>query len=197
MADSPASAEDRGAVLLAIARQTLEETLGATGSHQAPPAISDPMDEHPWLAEPGATFVTLRRADGELRGCIGSLEAARPLLEDLRHNALAAARRDPRFPRVEADELGALSLEVTVLDPPRPFPIRDEADALARLRPGVDGLVLGWGRHRATFLPQVWESLPEPRDFLAQLKRKAGMATDFWHPDIELRRYTVEKWAEG
>ena len=188
--------DHRGPVLLAIARRTLEEALGA---HRPPgaPQRPDPDTGAPWLHQPGATFITLRRADGELRGCIGSLRATRPLIDDLRENTLAAAHRDPRFPPVEARELADLSLEVSLLDLPRPMAVADEAEAVARLRPGIDGVVLTYGPHRATFLPQVWESLRQPRDFLAQLKHKAGLPPDFWHPDLVLERYTVEKWAEA
>ena len=115
----------------------------------------------------------------------------------MRKNAVAAALRDPRFPPLQAAELDGVELEVTLLSPPEPMRFVDEADALAQLRPGEDGLLLSWGGHRSTFLPQVWESLPSPEAFLKSLKKKAGLATDFWHPDLELSRYTATHWSES
>lgn len=153
-------------------------------------------ETHPreaWLAAPGATFVTLK-LDGELRGCIGSLEARRSLGEDVVRNALAAAYRDPRFPPVTVAECERLQVEVSLLTPALPMAVTSEAEALRLLRPGVDGVVLEYGQRSSTFLPQVWESLPDPRDFLAELKRKAGLARDFWDPRLRLSRYTVEKF---
>jgi hypothetical protein len=146
------------------------------------------------LAEPGATFVTLYRA-GKLRGCIGTVTAWRPLGEDVRANAMAAAFRDPRFPPLLQDEFPGLAVEVSLLDPPQPLPAADEREALTQLRPGIDGVVLECGRHRATFLPQVWDQLPDPLDFLAALKRKAGLAERYWGDDLRLARYEVRKFA--
>ena len=191
----------RGAILLEIARVSLVETLrgapgeGGGGGGSPPPPRGTRGDE-PWLDEIGASFVSLHRG-GELRGCIGTVEAYRPLREDVRRNALAAALRDPRFPPLEPAELDEVEIEVTVLSTPEPMRFADEADALAQLRPGEDGLLLSWGGHRSTFLPQVWESLPDPEAFLASLKKKAGLAPDFWHPDLELRRYSATHWSEA
>ncbi|MEF8755184.1 MAG: AmmeMemoRadiSam system protein A [Accumulibacter sp.] len=183
----PSDPVDRlGAALLTIARN-------AIAHHFRLP--TRPPGELPELAEPAATFVTLTR-NGQLRGCIGSLEAHRPLLLDVGENALAAAFRDHRFAPLTADEFATTRVEVSLLTPPEPFPVADEADAIARLRPGVDGLVLGYRQRRATFLPQVWESLPDARQFLAQLKLKAGLPADFWHPEVTLARYGVRKWKE-
>jgi AmmeMemoRadiSam system protein A len=154
-----------------------------------------PVAPLPELAEPGATFVTLTQ-HGQLRGCIGSLEAQRPLALDVAENALAAAFRDHRFAPLRADEFARTRVEVSLLTAPEPFPVSSEADALARLRPGIDGLVLRYGQRRATFLPQVWEALPEPRQFMAQLKLKAGLPADFWHAQVSLARYGVQKWKE-
>lgn len=181
-----ASTDARGRVLTRLARASIARALGEP--------VEDPP--HPdWLDTPGAAFVTLTRA-GRLRGCIGSLEARRSLGEDVEENARLAAFADPRFAPLSRAEYADTRIEVSVLTPPEPIAFSDEQDALRQLRPGVDGVILEYGRHRATFLPQVWEQLPEPREFLAQLKRKAGLPADFWHPDVRLYRYTVEKYAE-
>lgn len=178
---------DRGQVVLGIARAAIERALG-----RARPLTTA---EAAWLQEKGSSFVTLRR-EGDLRGCIGSLEAYRPLGEDIAQNAVAAALHDRRFPPVEASELDALEVEVSLLTPSEPLPCSDESDALCKLRPGVDGVVIEFGTHRATFLPQVWESLPLPSLFLRELKRKAGLPADFWHPGLRISRYGVEKYFE-
>jgi AmmeMemoRadiSam system protein A len=148
-----------------------------------------------WLQEPGATFVTLTR-HGDLRGCIGSLEAHRPLAQDVRENAVAAAFRDPRFRPLTRKEFDAVRVEVSLLSPPESIEAEDEKAALAALRPHVDGVVLAYGHLRSTFLPQVWEQLPDPQEFLAYLKRKAGLPMDFWAAEVRLSRYTVSKWKE-
>jgi len=175
-----------GQALLLTARNAIGKRFGRAAS---------PVGTLAELAEPGATFVTLTQR-GQLRGCIGSLEAQRPLAIDVAENAIAAAFRDPRFPPLEEDEFSRTRVEVSLLTPAEPFPVASEADALSRLRPGIDGLILSYGRHRATFLPQVWESLPEARQFVAQLKLKAGLPADFWHAQIALARYGVKKWKE-
>ncbi|WP_281985810.1 AmmeMemoRadiSam system protein A [Azonexus hydrophilus] len=179
--------DELGQTLLQLARRSISEALG-----QAAPATPD----LPALHEPGATFVTLTQA-GELRGCIGSLEAHRPLIDDVQANAHAAAFRDPRFPPLTRDELARTRVEVSLLSPAEPLFVTDEADALARLRPQVDGLILAAGGRRATFLPQVWEQLPEPAVFLARLKQKAGLSGTYWSPELRLWRYTVQKWQEN
>ena len=150
----------------------------------------------PELTQNGATFVTLTQ-NGNLRGCIGSLEAYRPLALDVAENAIAAAFRDPRFPPLGPEELDFTRVEVSLLDVPKPMEFSDEADALARLRPGIDGLILAYGHRRATFLPQVWESLPDRQQFMAHLKMKAGLPADFWDDGITLSRYGVQKWKEA
>lgn len=151
--------------------------------------------EEPWLHELGACFVTLRRS-GELRGCIGTILPRRPLIEDLRSNTLAAATRDPRFPPLAKEELESITIQVSLLSPLEPMEFADEADLLHQLRPGVDGLVLDLGTNRGTFLPAVWKELPTPTAFLDHLKRKAGLAPNFWSPEIQIRRYTTESWSE-
>lgn len=127
----------------------------------------------------GAVFVTLKK-NGQLRGCIGSPMAWRPLLQDLAENAFKAAFADPRFPKVTAEELDTLTLSVSVLTPASPMSFTDEADMLAKLRPGIDGLIIEDQGRRALFLPSVWEQLPDKRQFLAHLKHKAGMPVDHW-----------------
>lgn len=176
--------DPRGPVLLGIAR-------AAIGEGQSVPAPRDWPED--WLKRPGASFVTLR-LEGELRGCIGSIEPRRLLGDDVAANARAAAYRDPRFPPVSPDEYPRLQVEVSLLSPREPMPAASEADAVRQLRPGIDGLYLEYGEQSATFLPQVWENLPDPLAFLSELRRKAGLPARFWHPDIRLSRYTVEKF---
>ena len=183
--------DDLGHSLVTIARSGIGAELGMR-CDMAP----DAMLVHPALASPGATFVTLFR-HGMLRGCIGTLEARRPLGADVRANAIAAAFADPRFPRLGADEFADTSVEVSLLSAPEPVTARDERSLLDRLRPGIDGVVIEHAGKRATFLPQVWESLPEPADFLAGLKRKAALPSDFWSPSVKVSRYGVTKWRES
>jgi AmmeMemoRadiSam system protein A len=176
-----------GGALLRTARAALERAFAR--------ASAAPADRHAGLDEHGATFVTLTQ-NGELRGCIGTLEAHRPLRRDVEENALAAAFRDPRFTPLATAEFEITRIEVSLLSAPAPLPIADEPDLLHRLRPGVDGVVLAWRGRRATFLPQVWESLAEPREFVAALKHKAGLGVGFWADDIRISRYTVDKFKE-
>jgi AmmeMemoRadiSam system protein B/AmmeMemoRadiSam system protein A len=175
-----------GSTLIGIARAAIDEKLGASAGSHRPAA---------WLDRLGATFVTLT-CENALRGCIGSLEARRALALDVRENALAAAFRDPRFNPITAQEWARTFVEVSLLSAQEPLPLDDEREVLERLRPGIDGLVLEFGHHRGTFLPQVWEQLPQPRAFLTQLKRKAGLPPDFWEPGMRLSRYTVTKWRQ-
>lgn len=158
--------------------------------HDKPLPLDEPMGEGP-LCEKRATFVTLHAA-GALRGCIGVLEPIRPLIVDVAYNAFAAAFRDPRFRPVAAHEIEALRIHISVLNAPEPLPPLSEQAALALLRPGVDGLLLEAGHHRGTFLPAVWDSLPDPAEFLRQLKVKAGLSPDDWSHEIRLYRYTTE-----
>jgi len=178
--------EQLGKSLLTLARGAIAEQFGA---------VLLPEMDAPELALPGASFVTLSKGGG-LRGCIGSLEARRALGQDVRANAYSAAFRDPRFPPLARDELPLIRVEVSLLTPAQPLSFTGEADALRQLRPGVDGLVFEQGSHRSTFLPQVWESLPDPRQFLVQLKIKAGLPPDFWSQELRLSRYQVQKWTE-
>ncbi|MBH9579515.1 AmmeMemoRadiSam system protein B [Inhella proteolytica] len=186
-AAAPAQAEDLQGLGRALLTQARHQIASALGLESPAPA------DHPLLDKPGAVFVTLNR-QGRLRGCIGSLVATRPLGEDVRQHALNAAFKDPRFPPLSAEEWPDTEVEISLLAPPEPFPVASEAEACAQLRPGKDGVILSWQGHRATFLPQVWEQLPEPRAFLAALKRKAGLAADFWAEDLQLQRYRVRKF---
>lgn len=178
---------DRGEILLSIARASISAALGRT--HTA--------DENAvWLQELGASFVTLTQ-DGQLRGCIGTLEARRSLLVDVKTNAVAAALRDPRFLPLTASELDRTEIEVSLLSPMQALRFNSEAHALDQLLPGVDGVVLEFGRYRSTFLPQVWEQLPTASEFIAHLKHKAGLPADFWAEGLQLSRYSVSKWKES
>lgn len=176
----------RGEILLKLARAAIAARLG----HRLPP-----VPEPEWLAEPGATFVTLTRK-GELRGCIGTLEPHRSLGADVTENALSAAFGDPRFHPLRQSELTDVRVEVSLLSAAEPIIASDEPSALAALRPHVDGVVIEYKQYRGLFLPQVWEQLPEPKEFLAHLKRKAGLPMNFWSPAVRLLRFTVSNWKE-
>ena len=178
---------ERGKVLLPIARAEISRALGV-------PRAAD--ESASWLTEHGACFVTLTQ-DGELRGCIGTLQAHRPLLTDVKSNAVSAALRDPRFMPLSVEELDITTVEISLLSPTTAMDVRDEADALAQIRPNVDGIIFEYGSYRSTFLPQVWEQLPQPRQFMAHLRRKAGLPDDFWEEGVKLSRYTVTKFSEA
>ncbi len=185
--------ENERRTLLTLARETITQAVRDQPLPTVPP---EEMTER--LQAPGASFVTLHTKAGALRGCIGSLAAYRPLVEDVQANALAAAFRDPRFPPVSERELAKLVVEVSVLSDPQPLAFDGPEDLVRKLRPGVDGVVLRRGWHRATFLPQVWEQLPVPEVFLSQLCYKAGLPLDAWkQPGIEVEVYQVEKFSEA
>jgi AmmeMemoRadiSam system protein A len=145
------------------------------------------------LQQPGASFVTLK-IQRQLRGCIGMLQATRPLVEDVAQNAYAAAFEDSRFPPLNDAEYDQLEYHISILNPAEPIEFESEADLLQQLRPGVDGLILEDRGRRATFLPSVWESLPTAADFLRHLKMKAGLAPDYWSSTLRIQRYTVEEF---
>ena len=178
--------EGRGPVLLALAREAIGRELGVREPEAPRPA---------WLLEPGNTFVTVR-VRGSLHGCVGTVSSPRPLEEDVPANARAAAFRDPRSRPLEPEEWRLTELEVSLLSPREPLFPASEGELRGELRPGMDGLILEYGVWRGAFLPQVWEALPDPGIFLAQLKLKAGLPADFWHPDLRASRFTVRKWRE-
>jgi AmmeMemoRadiSam system protein A len=183
---APTLPAEAGAVLLPLARAAIAAQVGVEY-----PATADAD----WLRATGACFVTLMQQT-RLRGCIGTLRAARTLLDDVRHNAVAAAFHDPRFKPLTKDEYAAISVEVSVLSPLMPMAFAGERDVLAQLRPDIDGLVFEYGHHRSTFLPQVWDHFRESAEFLGRLKIKAGLPPDFWDPEVKLARYVVTKWRE-
>lgn len=172
--------------LLQIARDSIAHGL----KHNRPLPVAA-RDYPEALRVLRATFATLHE-DGELRGCIGTLEAHRALVEDVADNAYSAAFRDARFVPLRSEALPRLDIHISVLSPPEPMTFRDEADLLAQLRPSIDGLILTAPGHRGTFLPSVWESLPRAEEFLRHLKRKAGLSADYWSPEIQVQRYTTE-----
>jgi hypothetical protein len=183
------SNEDR-VTLLEVARWAIQEGL----QNYAPPRV-DPADYPETLRSQRATFVTLE-IGGNLRGCIGTLEARQPLVEDVAEHAFAAAFEDPRFPRLTEEEFPQLDIHISVLAPSETMNIDSEQELLNRLRPGVDGLTLSLGQLRATFLPAVWDDLPDPYVFLSQLRRKAGLPLDYWSDEIQVERYTTESFGD-
>ena len=188
--DQTLSPADR-ATLLEVARASIQHGL------QHRQALAVHPDDYPQTLRPlRATFVTLE-IGGQLRGCIGALAAYQPLVQDVAAHAYAAAFEDPRFPELRSDEFPKLEIFISVLSPPEPLRFDSEEDLLAQLRPGVDGLILRFRDYRATFLPAVWESLPDPYLFLAQLKHKAGLPLDFWSPELRVERCTTEYFGAG
>ncbi len=173
-------------LLLQLARESIRH-----GARHGNPPVVELHNLPPALKQIRATFVTLEEL-GQLRGCIGSLEARRPLAEDVVQNAFAAAFGDPRFPPVTEPEVDKLDIHISVLSPLEEMHFASEADLLRQIRPGIDGLVLEDGPYRGTFLPAVWESLPDKRDFLRHLKIKAGLPPDYWSNTLRVWRYTTE-----
>ena len=177
--------------LLQLARAALEVGIGG-----------DPLPQleltslPPKLIKPGATFITLTK-NQELRGCIGSLEATRPLAEDVRVHAVAAALEDFRFPPVQEDEIPQISIEISRLTTPAKIVFEDPDELFSHIRPGIDGVVIKKGIRRATFLPQVWGKVPEVEIFLEMLCRKMGASAECWRSkSVEIFTYQVEKFCE-
>jgi AmmeMemoRadiSam system protein A len=178
--------DQRSRVLLALARASIASALGET-------CFAD--QSAPWLRDKAACFVTLKQ-NGELRGCVGDIDARRSLLQAVTAAAHAAAFDDPRFPPLRVSELANIRIEVSVLSALEPMAALSEEETLRHIRPHVDGLLLKSGRHRGIFLPQVWSSAPNAQDFLGLLKKKAGLPADFWSDEIRLYRFQVAKCSE-
>ena len=178
-------------ILLAIARDALGKAV--RGEHLAKIDLAALPEK---LREDGASFVTLT-IDGNLRGCIGALEAYQPLALDVQEHAVAAAMQDHRFPVVKPAELPLIQIEVSYLTPPNPLNYEKPESLPEKLRPGVDGVILQDGYRRATFLPQVWEQLPDPVLFLSQLCRKMGASADLWRQKLlDVQTYQVQEFRE-
>ncbi len=175
--------------LLGVARRSIDEGLRA-----GTPLEVDVAEYAGQLREVRACFVTLRMADDALRGCIGSSEAVRPLVADVAHNAWAAANSDPRFDPLRPEEFAALHVHISVLNPLEPLPAKSEEELLEHIRPGIDGLLVQEGSQRGTLLPAVWESLPDARRFLYEVRRKAGLPGNYWSASLSFSRYTAESF---
>jgi AmmeMemoRadiSam system protein A len=173
--------------LLPIARASIAAQLGK--AHAAD-------ESAPWLREQGASFITLN-LHKKLRGCIGSLRAHRALLEDVKANALAAAFRDPRFTPLTVAEYEGIEVEISLLSALNTLSFSDEAGAMAQITPRVHGVIFEYGHHRSTYLPQVWDSIPDPAMFMATLRQKAGLPPNFWQAGVKLHTYTVAKFSES
>jgi AmmeMemoRadiSam system protein A len=190
MNEDKLTAEEKD-ILLKLARQALE--AGVRGQKLQP---LDLKSMRPRLQKEGASFITLT-IGGKLRGCIGALEASQPLAEDVREHAIAAALQDFRFPKVGPEELPHIDIEVSRLTPPVPLEYSIPDDLLAKLRPGIDGVILRDGIRRATFLPQVWEKVPDPAEFLDHLCYKMGAEPDLWRKKrLDVSIYQVEEFHE-
>jgi AmmeMemoRadiSam system protein A len=184
--------ESEKQLLLKLARRSLE----AAASRQPPPALV-PGDYPPRLFEAGASFVTLTEANGELRGCIGALQAYQPLVEDVREHAAAAALNDYRFAPVRPEEVAGLHIEISILSAPQPLVYASPTDLPGLLRPHVDGVILRDGPRRATFLPQVWEKLSSREEFLSHLCQKMGAPANLWRKQkLDVQVYQVEEFHE-
>ncbi|MGE0082502.1 MAG: AmmeMemoRadiSam system protein A [Thiohalomonadaceae bacterium] len=183
--------------LSAADRDTLLRVAAASIRHGFTHARPLPVkaEDYPEALRPlRATFVTLLDRRNELRGCIGGLQAQWPLVEDVARHAFAAAFEDPRFLPVRPEEFSGLTLSISILNPAVALPASSEAELVAALRPGADGLILREGARRSTFLPSVWEQLPDPHDFLAHLRMKAGLPPDYWSDTLRFERYTTESF---
>ncbi len=177
---------DHQQTLLSLARETL-----CHGLRHGRPLTVDATPYSDPLRRPGASFVTLKHRDS-LRGCVGTLEAYRPLVCDVAGQAFAAAFEDPRFPALERNQLEQLGIGIAVLSPLEELAFADESSLLAQLRPGLDGLILQKGAERATFLPAMWQALPDKQVFVWHLKEKLGLQANGWHADMRAWRYSAQ-----
>jgi AmmeMemoRadiSam system protein A len=195
---APTNSTEQTAGLAAAQRTTLLEVARLSIEHgllSGRPLSVTPSEYHRDLKAVRASFVTLQR-QGQLRGCIGHLEAVQPLVVDVAENAFAAAFRDPRFAPLGAEEWPEVDIHLSILTPPEALHFRDEADLLGQIQPGEDGLILQDGPNRGTFLPSVWDSLPDAHDFLTHLKLKAGLAANHWSGRVEVYRYHTESFGD-
>jgi len=179
--------KERGLELLSSARNAITSVLGESQLHHS---------KNPSLQINAASFVTLQK-DNQLRGCIGTIEPYRSLLQDVQRNAIDAAFNDPRFKPVTLKELENITIEVSVLTPKVAIEYDSSFDLYSQIKPGVDGVVIEYEHHKATFLPQVWTQLPDKELFFKYLKDKAGLAPDFWSENLKVYRYRVQKWSEA
>jgi uncharacterized protein len=183
---SSSYSKDDRSILLRVASDSI-----AHGLSNGIPTNVDVADFPHLLQEKAASFVTLKR-NGSLRGCIGTLQAIRPLVEDVSENAYAAAFSDPRFPPLSSREFSAIDVSISILSDPEPVVFKSEHDLIDQLRVGIDGLILEEGNQRGTFLPTVWEALPDPVFFFRQLKIKAGLNPEYWSTTLRVFRYHTE-----
>ncbi|MBU0682339.1 MAG: AmmeMemoRadiSam system protein A [Proteobacteria bacterium] len=184
--------KEQGDILVRLAKSTIATLLGAKQAEQiTPQELSAPE-----FQEKRGVFVTLHKK-GQLRGCVGSLTGSETILEAIRHQAENAAFYDSRFNRVQADELPDIKVEISILSEPAPLTFSDPEDLVRKVRPQIDGVILSCGRHQATFLPQVWDQLPDPKDFLGHLAMKAGLLREGWkNKGVEISTYQVQHFGE-
>ena len=191
MVDTDELTEDEGKYLLSLARQTIEERLTGQEGEGQPETLQSPK-----FHEKRGTFVTLTE-NGALRGCIGHIIPHESMIEGIRENAINAAFKDPRFPPLSEAEWKRVQVEISILTDPIPLDYTDAVDLLNRLRPGIDGLIIKKGFNQATFLPQVWEQLPDKKEFLRHLCLKAGLDRDAWkHDKLDVLVYQAQAFEE-
>ena len=179
--------QTRGSELLKVARDAILSAYGQSLKTDS---------SHPSLQVKAASFVTLQESN-KLRGCIGTIDPHRSLLLDVRGNAIDAAFNDPRFEPVSRHEIDRITIEVSVLTPRVPVNYDSSFDLYSQIKPGVDGVYIEYGQHRGTFLPQVWQQLPDKEQFFKHLRVKAGLPPDFWSENLKVYRYRVQKWSEA
>ncbi|MBT3310854.1 MAG: AmmeMemoRadiSam system protein A [Desulfobacterales bacterium] len=187
----------QGQILVKLARKTIMERLGQKMPREDVKSLEKSLKDKAFENKCG-TFVTLNlKLNEELRGCIGSLEASEPILSGIRHNSINAAFNDYRFPALNGEELDQVKIEVSILTDPQKLEYTDSIDLLDKLRVDVDGLIIRHGSARATFLPQVWQALPEPEEFLSHLCKKAGLPANAWEETkLEVLTYQVQYFEE-
>ena len=184
--ESPRFSDEERGLMLSAAIDSIEH-----GLHRGTAFPVRPKNFPSVLQSDGASFVTIQ-VDGNLRGCIGTLNAYRSLIIDIVENAFSASRNDTRFPPICFEDLPMMDVHLSILSEPEPMDVLDEEDFIRQLRPGIDGAILQTGSKRGTFLPSVWEHCSDAHDFVRALKRKAGIAADDWPADLQVFRYVVE-----